>query len=58
MNNFAAAGNSKDDHIYENRAYGIIERKEDHAYVEYGDKDKKDEDNDWWSLCLACFMCK
>jgi hypothetical protein len=57
MNN-SAAGNSKDDHIYENRAYGIIERKEDHAYVEYDDKRREKEEDGWWSLCLACFLCK
>lgn len=53
----AMTGNSKEDNVYENRAYGIIERKEDYAYVEYGDKHKREEDS-WWYICLACLMCR
>jgi hypothetical protein len=56
MNN---VGNSKEP-VYENRAYGIhsIETKTDNAYVEYDDKRKREEEDGWLSLCLACLMCR
>ncbi len=48
------------DPVYENRAYGIqsIETKTDNAYVEYDDKRKREEEDGWLSLCLACLMCR
>ena len=52
-------GESKEVNIYENRAYGIktIENKDDNAYVEY-DNSRRDREDSWWLLCLACFMCR
>jgi hypothetical protein len=52
-------GNPKEVNIYENRVYGIkaIENKDDNAYVEY-DNSRRDREDSWWLLCLACFMCR
>ena len=61
MNNAHSTGSSKEDNVYENRAYGIqtVERKEDHAYVEYADnKHRRQEEDGWLSLCIACLMCR
>ena len=59
MNNFAATGNSKDDNIYENRAYGIqtVEHRENQASKDY-DKRRQEEEDSWLSLCIACLMCR
>ena len=55
-------------HIHENRAYGIVSEsasrvacsasKTDNAYIEYDENSRKEEDNSWWYICLACFMCR